>query len=105
MQALQCLIALTSLIALVIVGQLRIRPDALLRFVAPEQPVAGVGHVAFRQDEHTFPAQPLAAIFFNAGGTGELHIYALCAAASSARFTATFASCTLYPFWLRGCAP
>src|SRR5579862_3861140 len=77
--------------------------------LAPEGPVVAArdGRIPGRIDIKTLPAQILTTIFADVGQASPLtrilrgHART---AWSSARFTATRASCTLYPFWLNGLA-
>src|SRR5882724_2041943 len=104
--SLKRLVALSRRIALVIVHQLAVRSQTIVRVLAPESAVVAVGYrgVPGRLDKHAFPAQVGAPVLTNVGQSGALprwlrHLksfYALArTASSSARFTATRASCTL----------
>src|SRR6266850_824274 len=86
-------VALSRRIALVIVHQLAVRSQTIVRVLAPESAVVAVGYrgVPGRLDKHAFPAQVGAPVLANVGQSGALprwlrHLksfYALARTASS----------------------
>src|SRR5207244_8812561 len=99
-------VALSRRIALVIVHQLAIRSQTIVRMLTPKSAVIAVRYrgVPGRLDKHAFPAQVCAPVLANVGESGALprwlrHLKSFYAhartASSSARFTATRANCTL----------
>src|SRR5262245_4375608 len=79
--------------ALLAVGDVRVRSEAVHRVGAPAEPVARVldGRVGLRLDQHPLPAEPAAEVL--AGCLGIAHAgTSFPTARRSARFTATLAS-------------
>src|SRR5437899_9854444 len=67
--SLKRLVALSRRIALVIVHQLAVRPQAVVRVLAPESAVVAMGYrrIPGRLDKHAFPAQVGAPVLANVG--------------------------------------
>ena len=95
---LQLFIAGSGRVALVIVRELSVRTEAIVRVLAPEDSVIAVldRGIPLGIDEHALPAQHVAAVLSDYSQSRPFHDYAFPRAASSrARLMATRANCTL----------
>ncbi len=87
-------------------GELAVGADAVLRVQAPEQSFIRPRHrgIVVSQDELCFPAQSRTEVRMAGVEAIELAFHAAPPAFRIARLSATFASWTLYAFWLSGVA-
>jgi hypothetical protein len=61
---------------LVVVGNFAVGTEALLGFLTPEKPIAGMRHdflIPFRIDKHALPPEKIAAVIVDVGDAGPFH--------------------------------